>query len=106
MNLLAEMLNLGWLIEEKGPRASFSVTNAGEIALAHLGVDVSNARLRRRPFAYGCLDWTERRPHLRGSLAAAVLAAMVTSRVVNRQKGLRTVALDRPINEWLKTASV
>ena len=27
----------------------------------------------RRRFAYGCLDWSERRPHIGGALGAALL---------------------------------
>ncbi len=105
MNLLDEMLNLRWLREEKSQRASYRLTRAGEKALRQLGVDLSGAATQRRPFAYGCLDWTERRPHLRGSLAAAVLAALATSGAINRQKGSRAVAIDRPLREWLETAS-
>ena len=104
MDLLDEMLNRRWLREEKGQRVSYRLTRAGENALSQLGVPVSNAAAQRRPFAYGCLDWTERRPHLRGSLAAVVLAALTTSGVVKRQKGSRAVTMDRPLQEWLKTA--
>ena len=34
----------------------------------------------RRPLARRCLDWTERRPHLAGSLGAAVLERLVAKR--------------------------
>jgi hypothetical protein len=32
-----------------------------------------SARALRRRFAYACLDWSERRPHLGGALGAALL---------------------------------
>jgi hypothetical protein len=59
----------GWLVAE---RDHYRLTGAGERAFAELGVDVDRARRARRPLARPCLDWTERRAHLAGSLAAAV----------------------------------
>lgn len=49
----------------------YAVTPAGERWFTDLGVDVDAALARRRSFARPCLDWTERRPHLAGALAAA-----------------------------------
>jgi DNA-binding transcriptional ArsR family regulator len=57
------------LVAATGP--GYAVTAAGEEWFADLGVDVAAARGRRRAFARPCLDWTERRPHLAGALAAA-----------------------------------
>jgi DNA-binding transcriptional ArsR family regulator len=54
-----------------GADGGYAVTPAGERWFADLGVDVEAARARRRGFARPCLDWTQRRPHLAGSLAAA-----------------------------------
>ena len=39
--------------------------------ISAMGVDVIAARALRRRFAYGCLDWSERRLHLGGALGAA-----------------------------------
>jgi DNA-binding transcriptional ArsR family regulator len=49
---------------------SYRLTRRGETFLEELGVDVEAARTQRRAFARACLDWTERRPHLAGSLGA------------------------------------
>jgi DNA-binding transcriptional ArsR family regulator len=49
----------------------FCITLAGERFLRRLGVDMENAKASRRSFARQCLDWSERRPHLAGSLGAA-----------------------------------
>jgi DNA-binding transcriptional ArsR family regulator len=65
------LLARGWL------SAAYDVTPGGADGLAGLGVDVAAARARRRTFARPCLDWTERRPHLAGSLGAAVTAALL-----------------------------
>jgi hypothetical protein len=40
-------------------------------------VDVGELRRRRRTFARGCLDWTERTPHLSGALGAALLERLL-----------------------------
>jgi DNA-binding transcriptional ArsR family regulator len=58
-----------------------------------LGVDVEEARRARRRFAYGCLDWTERRPHLGGSLGAAVCEQFLRRGWVRRRNGSRAVTL-------------
>jgi DNA-binding transcriptional ArsR family regulator len=56
---------------------AYDVTPAGAAALADWGVDVAAARSRRRSFARPCLDWTERRPHLAGALAAGIADGLV-----------------------------
>lgn len=45
---------------------------AGEEFLSGLGIDLEAARRKRRAFARQCLDWSEREPHLGGSLGAAL----------------------------------
>lgn len=52
---------------------AYDLTANGATALAALGIDVEATRLMRRRFAYACLDWSERRPHVGGALGAALL---------------------------------
>ncbi|MFI6789046.1 ArsR/SmtB family transcription factor [Nonomuraea sp. NPDC050383] len=59
-----------------GCLAGGEVTPEGERLLGLLGVDVEGARRTRRRFAPECLDWTERRAHLGGSLGAAITAVL------------------------------
>ena len=47
-------------------------TRRGAKRFAELGIDVEELAGRRRPFAKRCLDWTEQRHHLAGSLGAAL----------------------------------
>lgn len=65
------------LLEQRWLSAAYDVTAAGAAALAGWGVDVDAARGRRRSFARPCLDWTERRPHLAGALAAGIETALL-----------------------------
>jgi hypothetical protein len=60
------------------------LTPSGAAALAALGVDVTAAQATRRRFAFACLDWSERRPHLGGALGAAVLKLLVRRRWVDQ----------------------
>jgi DNA-binding transcriptional ArsR family regulator len=48
------------------------VTQSGVAFLAEFGIDLAAARSRRRIFCRPCLDWTERRPHLGGSVGAVL----------------------------------
>jgi len=66
----------GGLIEAGGGDA-YEVTEKGEERLAELGLDVPALRRARRRFAWQCLDWTERRPHLNGVLGAALTGRMI-----------------------------
>src|SRR5215211_8952941 len=52
---------------------AYELTAEGVKALESLGVDVEETRKLRRRFAYACLDWSERRPHIGGALGAALL---------------------------------
>ncbi|WP_252275215.1 winged helix-turn-helix domain-containing protein [Nocardioides sp. LMS-CY] len=65
------LLERGWLTP------AYDVTPVGADALGAWGVDVAAARSQRRSFARPCLDWTERRPHLAGALAAGITDALV-----------------------------
>jgi DNA-binding transcriptional ArsR family regulator len=71
----------------------FLLTAPGERFLGRLGVDVGTARRERRVFARQCLDWSERRPHLAGSLGAAVARRCLHLRWVHHVAEERTLAL-------------
>jgi DNA-binding transcriptional ArsR family regulator len=65
---------LRWLSEKVH---AYEVTFPGVQGLAGLGIDVDATRMQRRRFAYPCLDWSERQPHLGGALGAALLRMTV-----------------------------
>ena len=72
--LLDTLLREGWLVADVPANAeSYSLSPKGLLALDTLGIDVSDLETQRRQLAVPCLDWSERRPHLRGSLPAALL---------------------------------
>jgi DNA-binding transcriptional ArsR family regulator len=55
---------LDWIIAADSTNCE--LTPAGRIAFEGLGVDVPHQLGLRRRFAFACLDWSERRPHLGG----------------------------------------
>lgn len=71
--------------------ANVEVTPKGEGLLRDLGVEVDAARQQKRRFAYACVDWTERRPHLGGALGAAFYSAAVAHGWVARQPDTRAI---------------
>ena len=85
--------SLGWINATAADTRIYDVTPSGEIAFGSLGVDVEAARALRRRFAYPCLDWSERRPHLGGALAAAVLKAAFRRRWVTRELDSRALEI-------------
>lgn len=76
----------------------YELTPAGARAFESLGIDLDQSRGLRRRFAFACLDWSERRPHLAGALGAAFLAAAMKKGWVKQDldtRVLRITALGR-----------
>jgi DNA-binding transcriptional ArsR family regulator len=79
VGLLEAMLKSKSLVRTVGgdsASARFAVTGAGASTLASFGLNVSEVRRSRRHFAGECIDWTQRRGHLNGALAAAITARL------------------------------
>lgn len=65
---------LGWLSPgSTGCDNAYDLTPDGTKMCEALGIDVELTRTLRRRFAFACLDWSERRPHVAGALGAALL---------------------------------
>jgi DNA-binding transcriptional ArsR family regulator len=84
---------LGWLSTVAGNGQSYDVTSKGRIAFQALGMDVDGMRSLRRRFAFGCVDWSERRPHLGGALGAAVLKLALNQKWVSRDLDSRALEI-------------
>jgi len=64
---------LSWLASDKVKADAYDLTDEGGKAIGALGIDVEALRSLRRRFAYACVDWSERRPHIGGALGHAIL---------------------------------
>jgi DNA-binding transcriptional ArsR family regulator len=87
------LIALGWLSSRSRDRLEYDVTAKGAKAFELLGIDVAEARALRRRFAYGCLDWSERRPHVGGAVGAALLKAFLRKRWVTQDLDSRALSL-------------
>lgn len=85
---------LGW-IGVRGPAEEYEVSADGVKGFAALGVDVQAARAQRRRFAYPCVDWSERRPHMAGALGAALLQIALRRRWVIQDLDSRALRVTR-----------
>jgi hypothetical protein len=103
VDFLDLLLRRAWL-EEDGNingRVQYRLTPGGHEELSARGVNLDRASTARRMYAFGCLDWTERRLHLGGSLGVAVLQSLCDAGVARRQAGTRAVEMVRPLESWL-----
>jgi hypothetical protein len=80
---------------------AFNVTTSGARWFAALDIDLDAVSASRRSFARACLDWSERRPHLAGSLGAAVADAFFARKWIRRLPGGRAVAVTPDGSAWL-----
>lgn len=71
-----------------------ALTEAGLAWCGNAGIDVAALRQARRPLCRGCLDWSERRDHLAGSLGAAVLQRLFALGHARRIADSRAVVID------------
>jgi DNA-binding transcriptional ArsR family regulator len=86
------LMALGWLaLDSSESEDAYTVTEKGTKALASLGIDVEETRRLRRRFAFACLDWSERRPHVGGAIGAALLRVALAKRWLAQDRESRAV---------------
>ena len=116
---LAGELGVAWLegllrCGHLQPQAGwYALTPAGRQALAAAGIGLPDrlpaTPLAQRRFAYPCLDWSERRDHLAGTLAVALLAHARNHDWLRSQPASRALQLTpagrRALTPWLAVAS-
>jgi hypothetical protein len=72
-------------------RDGTELSDSGADFFATLGIDVGALSARRRPLCRVCLDWSERRYHLGGSLGAALLSHCVDRGWARRARSSRAL---------------
>jgi DNA-binding transcriptional ArsR family regulator len=82
-------------LHELGWFSAYQLTPVGTRAAEDLGIDLEATRLLRRRFAYACLDWSERRPHLGGALGAALLKVALKRKWVTQDLDSRALEFTR-----------
>jgi DNA-binding transcriptional ArsR family regulator len=86
---------LGWLSRDSGADHAYDLTADGAKAFAGLGIDIEATRTLRRRFAYACVDWSERRPHLGGAVGAALLNVALKRKWVLQDLDSRALTVTR-----------
>jgi hypothetical protein len=84
---------MGWLAGDSSDANAYELTARGAIGLQGLGVDVPAARALRRRFAFACVDWSERRPHLGGAVGAALLKVALKRTWVTQELDSRILSV-------------
>ncbi|MGM7697159.1 ArsR/SmtB family transcription factor [Microbacterium sp. A84] len=78
------------------------VTPSGASHLRAQGIEVNELTQARRRLIRGCPDWTERRPHLAGSLGSAMAQAFIERGWVVRRQAGRGLEITRAGHNALK----
>src|SRR6266566_8814140 len=86
---------LGWLSGGLGADNAYDLTPDGAKAFEALGIDIEATRTLRRRFAYACVDWSERRPHVGGAVGAALLNIALKRRWVIQDLESRALTITR-----------
>jgi len=73
--------------------SNFEVSNDGEKWFLDFGIDVNNLKRLRRTYLRPCLDWSERRYHMAGSIAAALLDKMLLDGWVRKTQNSRAIVI-------------
>lgn len=102
--LITESLIKQKIIVEK--RNSFELTQKGEKWLLNFDIDIRELEKQRRFLLRPCLDWSERRHHIAGSLAASLLDKMLLNDWVRRTKNSRAIIItgkgEKKFQEYFK----
>lgn len=84
------LLAMGWLALT-ADAADYELTTSGARHLSELGADMKLSTRRR--FAYPCMDWSMRRPHIGGALGAALLDLGIKRGWLQRQLDSRALTV-------------
>lgn len=88
IQLYDHLTSSGKIIDEDG---SLILSQKGERFVRELDVDLDGLRAKRTPLCRSCLDWSERRTHLAGSLGRALFERFEQLRWLKRVPDSRVV---------------
>ncbi|HEY5406083.1 MAG TPA: helix-turn-helix transcriptional regulator [Ginsengibacter sp.] len=71
----------------------YLVSPSGKKWFTDLGIDVEDVQNLKRKFAFPCLDWSERKPHIGGALGAAFLHIMLSDDWIRKVANTREVII-------------
>lgn len=92
VQMYRNMLDRG-ILAETG--ADVVLTGEGQSFIAAFGIDAAGFSKSRAPLCRSCLDWSERRSHLAGTLGRAMLDHMEQTGWMGRVPGQRVIEVTR-----------
>lgn len=82
------------IAENKGNSDNYIVTTSGEVFLKEeLNINVTDLKNKKRKFCINCLDWSERKNHIAGALAKAILDFLIENKYIIRNSGSRAIKI-------------
>lgn len=82
------------IAENKSNSDNYIVTTSGEVFLKEeLNINVTNLKNKKRKFCINCLDWSERKNHIAGALAKAILDFLIENKYIIRNSGSRVIKI-------------
>ncbi|WKL45883.1 winged helix-turn-helix domain-containing protein [Flavobacterium pectinovorum] len=84
------------LLEQKiilNKNDTFQISPEGEKWFSDFGINIEEAQKQKRIFLKPCLDWSERRNHLAGSIGALLLNKMITEDWLRKTKNSRAIII-------------
>lgn len=89
---IADGLQRRGVLTGRAPR-QFVIADDGREWFSQLGIELTERQLNDCNFARRCLDWTERRHHIAGSLGSAMLARFLELNWIARIRDRRAVRI-------------
>ncbi|MBV9673354.1 MAG: winged helix-turn-helix transcriptional regulator [Verrucomicrobia bacterium] len=99
--LNTSLIDRGFLKEK--PERVYFVTESGTRFFTGLNINVNTLRQKQTVLARPCLDWSERRNHLAGSLGAALAEKLFDEYWIRRVANSRQVIVTEEGSEQLKS---
>jgi DNA-binding transcriptional ArsR family regulator len=89
----------GWILEGE---KDFLLTKKGEECFYQVGINISELRKKKRQFSRKCLDWSERKYHLAGSLGKSLVMMFHELKWIEPVKGSRAIKITNTGRKGLK----
>lgn len=89
------LIDLDWVTKTSKKKSSYQLTDFGVVSLNALGVETSLPPASRRALVCACLDWSERRFHLGGTIGAALLTFFLNNKWVTKDLNSRSLSITK-----------
>jgi len=92
IQLYDSLINNAYLLEHNG---NVSLSDDGQQFIIDFGIDLKTLLQKKTPLCRTCLDWSERRTHLAGSLGRALLTHFEKLEWIKRHQDSRIITFTR-----------